>query len=38
VSTDRDIADQPLDDLDRTILDTVAEVFRAADPVPAGLT
>jgi len=38
VSTDRDIADQPLDDIDRTILDTVAEVFRAADPVPAGLT
>ena len=38
MSTDRDIADQPLDDFDRTILDTVAEVFRAADPVPAGLT
>ncbi len=38
MSTDRDIADQPLDDVDRTILDTVAEVFRAADPVPAGLT
>ena len=38
MSTDRDIADQPLDDIDRTILDTVAEVFRAADPVPAGLT
>jgi hypothetical protein len=38
VSTDRDIADQPLDDFDRTILDTVAEVFRAVDPVPAGLT
>jgi hypothetical protein len=38
VSSDRDIAAQPLDDLDRIILDTVAEVFRAADPVPAGLT
>jgi len=38
VSTDHDIADQPLDAFDRTILDTVAEVFRAADPVPAGLT
>ncbi len=38
MSTDRDIADQPLDDVDRTILHTVAEVFRAADPVPAGLT
>ena len=38
MSTDRDIAAQPLDDLDRIILDTVAEVFRAADPVPAGLT
>jgi hypothetical protein len=38
VSSDPDIAAQPLDDLDRSILDTVAEVFRAADPVPAGLT
>jgi len=38
VSPDPDIAAQPLDDLDRSILDTVAEVFRAADPVPAGLT
>ena len=38
MSTDRDIADQPLDDVDATILDTVAELFRAADPVPAGLT
>jgi hypothetical protein len=38
VSSDHDIAAQPLDDLDRSILDTVAEVFRAADPVPAGLT
>jgi len=38
VSPDRDIAAQPLDDLDRIILDTVAEFFRAADPVPAGLT
>ena len=37
MSTDRDIAAQPLDDFDSTILDTVAEVFRAADPVPAGL-
>ena len=37
MSTDRDIAAQPLDDLDGIILDTVAEVFRAADPVPAGL-
>jgi len=38
VSTDRDIADQPLDDVDRKILETVAEVFRATDPVPGGLT
>jgi hypothetical protein len=38
VSTDRDIAAQPLDDFDSTVLDTIAEVFRAADPVPAGLT
>jgi hypothetical protein len=38
VSTDRDLAAQPLDDFDSTILDTIAEVFRAADPVPAGLT
>ena len=38
MSPDHDIAAQPLDDLDRIILDTVAEVFRAADPVPAGLT
>jgi hypothetical protein len=38
VSTDRDIAAQPLDDFDRSILDTVAELFRAVDPVPAGLT
>ncbi len=38
MSSDPDIAAQPLDDLDRSILDTVAEVFRAADPVPAGLT
>ena len=38
MSADRDMADQPLDDIDRTILDTVAEVFRAADPMPAGLT
>ena len=38
MSTDRDIADQPLDDVDRTILETVAEVFRATDPVPGGLT
>ena len=38
MSSDHDIAAQPLDDLDRSILDTVAEVFRAADPVPAGLT
>lgn len=38
MSTDRDMAAQPLDDLDRVILDTVAEVFRTADPVPAGLT
>ena len=37
MSTDRDIAAQPLDDFDSTILDTIAEVFRAADPVPAGL-
>ena len=37
MSTDRDIAAQPLDDFDGIILDTVAEVFRAADPVPAGL-
>ncbi len=38
MSFDPDIATEPLDDLDRSILDTVAEVFRAADPVPAGLT
>ncbi len=38
MSPDRDIAAQPLDDLDRRILDNVADVFRAADPVPAGLT
>ena len=38
MSTDPDIAAQPLDDLDRSILEAVAEVFRAADPVPAGLT
>ncbi len=38
MNTDRDVAAQPLDDLDLTILDSVAEVFRAADPVPAGLT
>ena len=38
MNADHDIAAQPLDDLDRTILDTVAEVFLAADPVPAGLT
>ena len=38
MSTERDLAAQPLDDVDRTILDTVAEVFRTADPLPAGLT
>ncbi|MFL6152339.1 MAG: hypothetical protein ACJ72B_08140 [Ornithinibacter sp.] len=38
MSTDHDFAAQPLDDLDRIILDTVADVFRAADPVPEGLT
>ena len=38
MSSDHDIAAQPLDDLDRSILDTVAEVFRAANPIPAGLT
>ena len=38
MSSDPDLAAQPLDELDRSILDTVAEVFRAADPVPAGLT
>lgn len=37
MSADHDLAAQPLDDLDATILGTVAEVFRAADPVPAGL-
>ena len=38
MSTEQDLASQPLDDLDITILDTLTEVFRAADPVPAGLT
>lgn len=38
MSTEQDLASQPLDDLDITLLETVAEVFRAADPVPAGLT
>ena len=38
MSTERDFAAQPLDDLDRAVLDSLAEVFRAADPVPAGLT
>ena len=38
MSTERDFAAQPLDDLDRAVLDSLAELFRAADPVPAGLT
>ena len=38
MSTERDFAAQPLDDLDRAVLDSLAEVFRAADPVPAGLS
>ena len=38
MSPDHDLAAQPLDDIDTAILDTLAEVFRAADPVPAGLT
>lgn len=38
MSTDRELEEQVLDDVDGLVLETVAEVFRTCDPVPAGLT
>ena len=37
MNADRDLATEPLDDLDERILTALADVLRAADPVPAGL-
>ncbi|WP_377645476.1 carboxypeptidase regulatory-like domain-containing protein [Oryzobacter terrae] len=37
MNADRDLATEPLDELDERILTAIADVLRAADPVPAGL-
>jgi hypothetical protein len=37
VNADRDLATEPLDEIDELILAGIADVLRAADPVPAGL-
>ena len=37
MNADRDLATEPLDELDERILTSLADVLRAADPVPAGL-
>lgn len=37
MNADRDLAAEPLDALDERILAGIADVLRAADPVPAGL-
>jgi hypothetical protein len=37
VNTERDLATEPLDELDARILAGIADILRSADPVPAGL-
>jgi hypothetical protein len=37
VNADRDLAAEPIDAIDERILAGIADVLRAADPVPAGL-
>lgn len=37
MNADRDLAAEPLDDLDERILAGIADILRSADPVPAGL-
>lgn len=37
MNADRDLAAEPLDELDTRILKDLAEIFGGADPVPAGL-
>ena len=37
MSSDHDLAAEPLDDVDERILEAIADVLRSADPVPAGL-
>lgn len=37
MNTERDLATEPLDELDARILAGIADILRSADPVPAGL-
>lgn len=37
MNADRDLATEPLDELDERILAGIADILRSADPVPAGL-